>query len=861
MPTPTSVTTVRQRAPGTVGHKITAITNAFTLKWSDKRIFHYYEMKLNFSLKSSAKHSSSAPPSSGDDAAIPKSKRTQLIMRLQNEVRPDIFGQAPGAFDGQYSLYSVKAYDFPTDPTAHSFEVPWGSRNGKVPRVVTITLTRVNDVDWTCVKKLIQGDKNSEKDAALTLNMLNIFVQAQPRMQAGTLYNARSFYVKDSRNMRENRDIYPFELWRGYYQTVRPTYLGLVVNIDYTVGVVQVLLPSLPVMDIFMGYIKKPDARSLSHISKDDPQYRALRLFARSIKFTIEIPGRTNTATRARAIADLVLDCGAYTFEKNGEQVTVAEHFHNVHNFMIPPRTLGIKTKSGEVFPITVCKTVAQLYKGKNSSEVVSKAMMVMPKTPQERLNRITDSWGYLNYSGSPFVAGAGLEVNSQPLTIKGRILPVPKVTFGCREIPHNSPGVWNVMDRKFINPAKIERWTVVCFEDERKAPTNVVQEFVKDLTSEMRQRGVGASHKFSRHNPHADIKRILMEEGSAANAQLILVLLPESAEELRNAVKTFGDIEIGVQTQCVKWSRDRPRDVMSRDKRRINQYCNNLILKINMRMGGINFKPTEAWFRDRPTMVLGADVSHPGPGSTYPSVAALVCSVDEGFTRYIASTTVQPPRVEMIEDLAYMFENALKQYISFCGRKPGRLLFYRDGVSEGEFSTVLQRELSQMAVVLKKDEYYGSDTKKWPSLNFIVVGKRHHIRFFPRPGEPGCERGNGNMPPGFVVDTDIVHPTNADFYLQSQPGLKGTSRPSHYTVLKMNGLTIDQFHLCHCYLRATRAVKIPAPLVCARAKFHFKDDASISGGSGGSDSFDLAMWKRNFSPIHPKLANSMYWV
>ena len=105
--------------------------------------------------------------------------------------------------------------------------------------------------------------------------------------------------------------------------------------------------------------------------------------------------------------------------------------------------------------------------------------------------------------------------------------------------------------------------------------------------------------------------------------------------------------------------------------------------------------------------------------------------------------------------------------------------MFYRDGVSEGEFSTVLQRELSQMAgkllilwstlpsadttptfiVVLKKDEYYGSDTNKWPSLNFIIVGKRHHIRFFPRPGEPGCEKGNGNMPPGFVVDTGMLRP------------------------------------------------------------------------------------------------------
>ena len=45
---------------------------------------------------------------------------------------------------------------------------------------------------------------------------------------------------------------------------------------------------------------------------------------------------------------------------------------------------------------------------------------------------------------------------------------------------------------------------------------------------------------------------KVLMEEGRAANPDLILVILPESAEDLRNAVKRFGDIECGVKTQCV---------------------------------------------------------------------------------------------------------------------------------------------------------------------------------------------------------------------------------------------------------------------------------------------------------------------
>jgi eukaryotic translation initiation factor 2C len=42
----------------------------------------------------------------------------------------------------------------------------------------------------------------------------------------------------------------------------------------------------------------------------------------------------------------------------------------------------------------------------------------------------------------------------------------------------------------------------------------------------------------------------------------------------------------------------------------------------------------------------------------------------------------------------------------------------------------------------------------------------------------------SGNCPAGTVVDSEISHPVEFDFYLQSHAGLLGTSRPSHYNVL-----------------------------------------------------------------------------
>ena len=68
------------------------------------------------------------------------------------------------------------------------------------------------------------------------------------------------------------------------------------------------------------------------------------------------------------------------------------------------------------------------------------------------------------------------------------------------------------------------------------------------------------------------------------------------------------------------------------------------------------------------------------------------------------------------------------------------------------------------------------------PTITLIIVGKRHHVRFFPRNDNEGDR--SGNCPAGTVVDSGVVNPVEFDFYLQSHGGLLGTSRPAHYNVL-----------------------------------------------------------------------------
>jgi eukaryotic translation initiation factor 2C len=57
------------------------------------------------------------------------------------------------------------------------------------------------------------------------------------------------------------------------------------------------------------------------------------------------------------------------------------------------------------------------------------------------------------------------------------------------------------------------------------------------------------------------------------------------------------------------------------------------------------------------------------------------------------------------------------------------------------------------------------------PKVTFLVVQKRHHTRFFPRPED--ADGRNKNVPAGTVVDREITHPTEVDFYLVSHASIQ----------------------------------------------------------------------------------------
>lgn len=62
---------------------------------------------------------------------------------------------------------------------------------------------------------------------------------------------------------------------------------------------------------------------------------------------------------------------------------------------------------------------------------------------------------------------------------------------------------------------------------------------------------------------------------------------------------------------------------------------------------------------------------------------------MDAHPSRYSSTVRVQKHRQEYIEDLATMVKDLLIAFYRATTFKPARIIFYRDGVSEGQFSQV----------------------------------------------------------------------------------------------------------------------------------------------------------------------------
>jgi eukaryotic translation initiation factor 2C len=507
-----------------------------------------------------------------------------------------------------------------------------------------------------------------------------------------------------------------------------------------------------------------------------------------------------------------------YSFEMDGKRITMADYFKNQYNLKLKYPWLPVVFKgNGKTgFPMEcLVITPSQKFTKRLSGQQVSDMIKATVQKPQERSSKINNAVkSILDYKNNPYMKSFGLEVSDEMMKVPARQLPAPELQFADRRTLSGKDGVWNLRGVRLVSTPPLQSIAFVFFVRVRMADAEDIRDVLLDKWAktgvDIRVNSGDVPIVTQDPNAPGGIGSALKSAFESAmrscksRCQLIVCILDKEPKSLYQDIKRITLTEAGVLSQCLQYSH------VSRANAIKDQYAANVAMKVNIKLGGATNTVDVLPGFDKPTMLVGADVTHPAPGSMAPSVAAIVTSMDKHATRYSTFLRVQGSRVEIIADMEAVIGEGLDRFKASLSVYPMKLIFFRDGVGSGQFREVRNQEVMAVKRAL---EARGLTNKC--QVTFVVVQKRHHIRLFP---EGGVSDRSGNCVPGTVIDSHIVHPFEYNFILQSHAGIQGTSRPAIYHVIydeiKMHPDKLQQlcYNLCFLAERATRSISFVAP-------------------------------------------------
>lgn len=680
---------------------------------------------------------------------------------------------------------------------------------------------------------------------------------------------------------------------KGAYASIRPVLSNtgqpsLSVNLDVANTTFWVHAPLTQVAAMMLNC--RDPAGLITYLGSDrgDPQNARLNALR---PLRIQITTSHLGHERSYKIGGFSQNSRTYKFDHTDEAtglkrtLTMEQYFKQKYNITLRYPGLPVvlttktfKTLEGKTvfiaLPFEICIVKKdQRYALKLNDQQTSKMITFAVTQPKDRWHAIENGKNMLKWDADPYLKNYGLVMAAEPTKVKAKVLPNPKVAFANAKgqpLDLVNPGVsgrWDLRGKRFVekNTNPLKSWGVLVAPGRGQSSQQQAQAFVQMFV----QIYTGHGGQIVERQPTiqvggADIANSLANLWTAvgnkaqSKPQILFIIVPSRDAALYNRIKKNGECRFGVVTQVLQ----------SNKMERLNpQYCSNVAMKVNAKLGGSNMfaqgvKGAGGWFT-RPTMIIGADVSHGGAGMMTPSVAAITASKDQKGIKYTAGVQTNGVRIEMIttNNIRNILGPTFTQWKNGIGggKLPEHIIYFRDGVSEGQYVHVLNQEVADMKNVLK--EIAPKNTTKF---TVVVATKRHHVRFFPEKGDKV-----GNPLPGTIVESGVTHPFEYDFYLCSHVAIKGTARPVHYHVIldeasmEVENLQNMIYEHSYQYVRSTTPVSLHpavyyAHLATNRGIAHIdKAPPSETASQAQMAASDVAP----LTPMHNDIRTAMWYV
>ncbi|KAL2899394.1 Protein argonaute 2, partial [Bienertia sinuspersici] len=759
------------------------------------------------------------------------------------------------AFDGEKNIFS--AVPLPTGIFTVNLSPGEDGRCKTYKFSVTIVELKLHDLKDYLTGNLLRLPRD-------VLQGMDVVMKENPRKYMVSI--GKGFHTID----RGLPLKYGLEMSEGFRHSLKPTSQGLALCLDYSVLAVRKRLPVLQYLEEHIG---------LTVINSDSfhRKRRDIEGALKGLKVTV-----THRRTKQKYIISGLTERNArdisFTVEdpdgvQPSKSLRLLDYFRDkypkvhIEHRDIPCLSLG-KGKRSNYVPMELCVLVeGQRFPKDNldrDSAVLLKNMSLA--SPVVRRDKIC---GMLQHEHGPARGKTnskfGIDVTMNMTRVKGRVIEPPKLKLrspssGVSAITVDKDSCqWNLVNKLVVEGKSLVRWAVLDLSSSETPPNRLDSDFISKLVARCNKLGLHMeSPLFTKSASMQALQTVESVNHLLANVH------SQALNECRY-IKWVSETKIGVLTQCC---------LSKMASKGQDQYLANLGMKINAKLGGSNvelFNQVPLFDKDaEQVMLIGADVNHPRPSDlSSPSIAAVVASMNwPAASKYVPRISPQNHCVEEIKGFGHICLQLVKSYEKLNGTKPQKLVIFRDGVSEGQFDMVLNSELWDLLKAMEAENYR-------PTITLIVARKRHQTRLFPETPRDGGR--NGNIPPGTVVDTTIVHPWEFDFYLCSHNGSIGTSKPTHYHVLwDEHGFTSDKlqkfiYDLCFTFARCCKPISLAPPvyyadLLAYRGRLHYDAQSTGQSSSGISSSSSATSSSSTFATfseivLHTDIENAMYFI
>ncbi|XP_020259992.1 protein argonaute PNH1-like, partial [Asparagus officinalis] len=387
-----------------------------------------------------------------------RSVNRAIIGELVRVYRESELGMRLPAYDGRKSLYTAGSLPF----SSKEFVVKLTEEDdGMVAREkeYRVVIKFAARADLHHLRRFMEGKQaDAPQDAVQVLDIVLRELSNQRYLSIG-----RSFYSPDIRKPQRLGD--GLQSWCGFYQSIRPTQMGLSLNIDMSS---TAFIEPLPVIE----FVAQVLGKDVSLRTMSDADRVKIKKALRGVKVEVTHRGSVRRKYRVSGLTSLPTRELIFPVDEQNNMKSVVEYFKEMYGFTIqyshlPCLQVG-NQKKANYLPMEACKIVeGQRYTKRLNEKQITSLLKVTCQRPREQEMDILQTVHQNSYDQDPYAKEFGISISDKLASVEARVLPAPWLKYhetGKEKECLPQVGQWNMMNKKVINGCTVNHWACINF-------------------------------------------------------------------------------------------------------------------------------------------------------------------------------------------------------------------------------------------------------------------------------------------------------------------------------------------------------------------------------------------------------------